>query len=134
MKTINSIILLCQMLLPNMWWKHFELSVLYWFLELEKKDHGPELFKSQWQSSLHLLLINLVYNVEKTWWMFSTCCFLTGQVPSHKLFGSFSKYVSPVSFSPSVCCPENHQVNMSFKRNADFCLRPMEKDSITVPF
>lgn len=78
-------------------------------------------FNNQWKSSLHLLLISLAYNAEKTWWMFSTCCFLTGQVPSHKLFGSFSKYVSPVPFSPSVCCPEDHQVNMSFKRNRDFC-------------
>ena len=38
-------------------------------------------------------------------------CSLAGQVPSHKLPGGFSEYVCAVPFPPSVCCPEDRQVN-----------------------
>lgn len=53
--------------------------------------------------------------------MLSTCCFLTGQVPSHKLFGRPSKYVGTVPLSPSVRGPEDHQVNVSLERDPAFC-------------
>lgn len=42
----------------------------------------------------------------------SSLFFLTGQIPSYKLSGSLSKYVGAVPLASSVCCSEDHQVNI----------------------
>ena len=63
-----------------------------------------------------------IYQKDSLMWVFFSFLFFpTGQIPSYKLSGSLSKYVSTVPLTSSVCCSEDHQVNIKTSLETHLC-------------
>lgn len=120
MKTINTIIVFCARCC-------FQISGEKTFctlqvLELKETDCGSEFseISDSWLSTCFwLTLLKMSRRPDVCFKLLSdvcsNICSLAGQVPSHKLSGGSSEYVCAVSFPPSVCCPEDRQVNTAKK-------------------